>query len=111
VEIAVALREILEAINLKLGARDLACPLCQGTRWMPPTLTAEMEVTFASPTATLAPTGRVLPMATLCCDQCGYAVALNLIQLGLWNKWQAQSQLIIPSGANGKAHLPSPPGG
>lgn len=105
-DIEIALREIIEAVSLKLGVRDLACPLCQGTRWMPPSLTAPIEFGFAPATANLAPTGRVFPMALLCCDQCGYSVSLNLIQLGLWAKWQALSPLIIPSGPNGKAHIP-----
>ena len=104
-DIDTALREIIEAVSLRLGARDLICPLCQGVKWMPPALTVPIEFVFAPGTATLAPTGRVFPMAVLCCDQCGYTVALNLIQLGLWAKWQKASPLVIPSGANGSFHL------
>ena len=94
----VALREILEAINLRLGPRGLTCPLCEGKVWEPPALTALVQCVFASPTADFAQTNRMFPMAVLCCSGCGYSISLNLIQLGLWNKWQTRSSLVIPSG-------------
>ena len=94
----IALQEILKAINLKLGPRGLTCPLCEGKTWEPPALTALIQCVFAESEANFAQTNRIFPLAILCCSGCGYSISLNLIQLGLWNKWHTRSSLVIPSG-------------
>lgn len=96
--------DIIEAVSLKLGVKDLACHLCGGVVWTVPTIVTLPEVVFEEGTAFKpAVTGQVIPLAVLTCDFCGYSVSVNLIKLGLWQKWQALSQLILPGTVNGKS--------
>lgn len=104
-------KEILDAINSKLGSRGLTCPLCEDKRWNPPGLTTLVQfvVAVASPTANLVPTNQCFPLAVLCCGGCGYTILLNLIQLGIWEKMQSQLSIPVgtslPSSINGAMRL------
>lgn len=104
VEMTQIRQDIIEAINLKLGEENLTCHLCGGVVWTPPNIVTLPEVVFEEG-AVFKPvmTGQVVALAVLTCDRCGYTVSMNLVKLGLWQKWEALSQLILPGSVNGKS--------
>lgn len=97
-------QEIIEAVSRQLGVRDLACSLCGSVVWMPPTIVTLPEVVFEEGVVYKPMlSGQIVPLALLTCSPCGYSVSINLVSLGLWAKWQALSQIILPGTTNGKS--------
>lgn len=76
-------RRIVEAIVAKLGPRKLVCPISgENSTW-------EVHRYLSSHPALEHPgvhpfqSGSSFPVAVLMCQDCGYSLFINLIQLGL----------------------------
>lgn len=102
--------DILAAISARVGQRDFLCLGCGGGVWSGPEMFAIAQVELTPGAGMqLQPTGNVSPIATLCCDGCGYIVSYNLVKLGLWAKWESQS-LVVPQGMGPNGHRLEIPG-
>ena len=95
-------QDIVGALDRILGEKSLTCCVCGGVRWLPPVLVTLPEVALKEGAA-FEPelTGQMLPLAVFTCDVCGASVSINLIRLGLWQKWLTLSQLVLPGSSNG----------
>ncbi len=77
---------ITEALQQKIGDRELRCPLCQHEQWqIPPSF---LPLTLKKTPRSFQLGGTVLPTVPLICTNCGNTQLINLRVLGI-EDWES----------------------
>lgn len=70
---------LLEAVKAKLRGRNLVCGICGGTRWQ---IIGITNIPFnMNLTGSVVIGGPHIPMAIMCCENCGSTIQFNMVAL------------------------------